>query len=173
MDWACTLKSEFMNQYVYRFTSGINNGTHSLCAYSLTACEPASLLVGRSFETSTVPNLKFPNNDSACERSYCQLRTSRTLSLFNDVPLRTRRVQKSLYKVNGESALLVLNGTLLNSDNAPLVLSRRYGTVNRGDFGQIFTIFINIFIMINLNSRFHMGISKYHVRATHIIHTQL
>ena len=30
-----------------------------------------SLLVGRSFETSTVPNLNFPNNDSACERSYC------------------------------------------------------------------------------------------------------
>ena len=25
-----------------------------------------------------------------------------------------------------------------------------YGTVNRGDFGQIFTIFINIFIMMNL-----------------------
>ena len=41
-----------------------------VCAYSLTACEPALLLVGRSFETSTVPNLKFPNNDSACERSY-------------------------------------------------------------------------------------------------------
>ena len=28
-----------------------------------------SLLVGRSFETSTLPNLKFPNYDSACERS--------------------------------------------------------------------------------------------------------
>ena len=26
--------------------------------------------MGRSFETSTVPNLKFPNYDSACERSY-------------------------------------------------------------------------------------------------------
>ena len=40
---------------------------------SLTACEPASLLVGRNFETLTVPNLKFPNYDSACERSYCKL----------------------------------------------------------------------------------------------------
>ena len=29
-----------------------------------------SLLVGRSFETSTVPNLKFPSYESACERSY-------------------------------------------------------------------------------------------------------
>ena len=29
-----------------------------------------ALLVGRSFETSTVPNLKFPNYDSVCERSY-------------------------------------------------------------------------------------------------------
>ena len=46
-------------------------------------------------------------------------------------------------------------------------------TVNRGDFGQIFIIFINIFIMIKLNSRFHMGISKYHVRATHTMYTQL
>ena len=27
--------------------------------------------MGRSFETSTVPNLQFPNYDSACERSYC------------------------------------------------------------------------------------------------------
>ena len=43
---------------------------HVVCPCSLTACEPASLLVGRSFETSTVPNLKFPNYDSACERSY-------------------------------------------------------------------------------------------------------
>ena len=31
-----------------------------------------SLLLGRSFETSTLQNLKFPNNDSACERSLCQ-----------------------------------------------------------------------------------------------------
>ena len=41
-----------------------------VCACSLTACETASLLVGCSFVTSTVPNLKFPNYDSACERSY-------------------------------------------------------------------------------------------------------
>ena len=27
--------------------------------------------MGRSFETLTVPNLKFTNYDSACERSYC------------------------------------------------------------------------------------------------------
>ena len=39
------------------------------CACNLTVCEPSSLLLGRSFETLTVPNLKFPNYDSACERS--------------------------------------------------------------------------------------------------------
>ena len=27
--------------------------------------------MGRSFETLTAPNLKFPNYDSACERSLC------------------------------------------------------------------------------------------------------
>ena len=41
-----------------------------VCTRSLTACGSASLLVGHSFETSTVPNLKFPNYDSACELSY-------------------------------------------------------------------------------------------------------
>ena len=45
-----------------------------VCACSLTTCEPASLLVGRSFETLTVPNLKFPiNYDSACELSFCNV----------------------------------------------------------------------------------------------------
>ena len=48
-----------------------------VCAYSLTACEPASLLVGRSFKTLTVPNLKFPNNDSACERSYYHIQNGK------------------------------------------------------------------------------------------------
>ena len=38
--------------------------------FSLTACEHAWLLVGRSSETLTVPNLKFPNYDTAYERSY-------------------------------------------------------------------------------------------------------
>ena len=52
------------------------------------------------------------------------LRTRRALSLFNNALLRTRRVL-SLYKVYGDSALLVLNGTSLNSINALLVL-RRY-----------------------------------------------
>ena len=43
-----------------------------VCTCSLTVYESASSLVGRSFETSTVPNLKFPNYDSACELSYSQ-----------------------------------------------------------------------------------------------------
>ena len=29
--------------------------------------------MGRSFKTSTVPNLKFPNYDSACELSFCNV----------------------------------------------------------------------------------------------------
>ena len=61
---------------------------------------------------------------SYIKRGYCQLRARRALSLFNNVALRTRRVL-SLYNVYGDSALLVLNGTLLNSINALLVLSRR------------------------------------------------
>ena len=47
------------------------------------------------------------------------------------------------------------------------------GTVNRDDFGQIYTIFYQYLPNDELNSRFHMGSSKYHVRATHIIHSTL
>ena len=43
--------------------------------------------------------------------------------IYEDVPLRTRRAL-SLYKVYGDSAPLVLNGTLLNSVNALLALGR-------------------------------------------------
>ena len=51
----------------------------------------------------------------------CQLIARRALSLFNDVPLRTRRAL-SLYDVYGDSTLLVLNGILLNSISALLAL---------------------------------------------------
>ena len=44
---------------------------------------------------------------------YRQLRARRAISIFKDVPLRTRRAL-SLYKVYGNSALLVLNRTSLN-----------------------------------------------------------
>ena len=58
---------------------------------------------------------------------YCtfrQLRAAkRGLTLFKDVLLRTRRLALSLYKVCGDNALLVLNGTSLNSINALLALS--------------------------------------------------
>ena len=56
---------------------------------------------------------------------YRQLRARRALLQLKDVPLRTRRVLL-LYKVNGNSALLVLNGISLNSDSAPLALSWQY-----------------------------------------------
>ena len=49
-----------------------------------------------------------------------------------------------------------------------------FGTVNRGDFGKIFTIFHKYSHNDELNSKFHKGISKYHVfRATHIIYSIL
>ena len=53
---------------------------------------------------------------------YCWLRA---LMQFKDVPLRTRRVL-SLYKLYGDSALLVLNGTVMNRINTLLALSRQY-----------------------------------------------
>ena len=53
-----------------------------------------------------------------------QLRARRALMQFNNVPLRTRTALL-LYKVYGDNALFVLNGTSMNSANALLVLSRR------------------------------------------------
>ena len=58
------------------------------------------------------------------ESKLCRLRARRALMLFKDVPLRTRRAL-SLYKVYGDNALLVHNGTSLNSISALLALSRR------------------------------------------------
>ena len=52
---------------------------------------------------------------------YHQLGGRRALSLLNNIQLRTRKVLL-LYKVNGNNALLVLNGTSLNSYNALLGL---------------------------------------------------
>ena len=53
------------------------------------------------------------------------LRTRRASMLFKDDPLRTRRVL-SLYKAYNDSALLVLNGTSLNSINDLLALSKQF-----------------------------------------------
>ena len=55
-------------------------------------------------------------------RIYRRLRARRALMLFNDAPLRTRRVLL-LYKVNYNSSLLVLNGMSLNGANILLVLN--------------------------------------------------
>ena len=51
-----------------------------------------------------------------------QLRARRALPLFKDILLRTRRAL-SLYKVYGNSALVGLNRTSLNSNNALLALN--------------------------------------------------
>ena len=53
------------------------------------------------------------------------VKSEKDIMLLNDVPLRTRRVL-SLYKVYGNSALLVLNRTSMNSVNTLLALSRQY-----------------------------------------------
>ena len=50
------------------------------------------------------------------------LRARRAQSMLKDVPLRTKRALL-LYNVYGDSTLLVLNGTPLNSDSALLVLN--------------------------------------------------
>ena len=52
-----------------------------------------------------------------------QLRTRRALLQLKDVLLRIRRVL-SLYKVYGDSALLILNGISLSCNNALLILNR-------------------------------------------------
>ena len=57
--------------------------------------------------------------------SYHKLRARRALLQFKDVTLRTRRAL-SLYKVNGNSALLVLNGISLICNNALLALNWQY-----------------------------------------------
>ena len=54
--------------------------------------------------------------------THSQLWARRALSIFKDVPLRTRWAL-TLYNVYGDSALLVLNGTSLSSDRAPLALN--------------------------------------------------
>ena len=53
---------------------------------------------------------------------YCRLRARRALTLFNNIPLRTRRAlsPQTLYS---DSPLLVLNGTSLNNINALLALN--------------------------------------------------
>ena len=56
------------------------------------------------------------------KRQSCQLRARRGLSQLNNVLLRARKVLL-LYKVYGDSALLVLNETSLNSFNALLVVN--------------------------------------------------
>ena len=61
---------------------------------------------------------------------YRQLRARRALMLLKDVPLRTRRAL-SLYKVYDNSALLVLNGTLLNSVNRAANVQRRVSLFSR------------------------------------------
>ena len=60
-------------------------------------------------------------NSDLVEHKYRQLRARRALLQLKDVPLRTRRALW-LYKVNGNSTLLVLNGTSLICKNALLAL---------------------------------------------------
>ena len=73
-------------------------------------------------------NITYLNNHLFKKKSlslqYRRLRARRALLQLKDVPLRTRRAL-SLYKVVGDSALLVLNGTSLSCNNALLALNWR------------------------------------------------
>ena len=62
-------------------------------------------------------------------RLYRQLKVRRALLQIKDVPLRTRRALL-LYKVYGDSAFLVLNGTALICNNALVALQWRYARVH-------------------------------------------
>ena len=64
---------------------------------------------------------------------YRQLRARRALLQFKDIPLKTRRALL-LYKVYGDSALLVFNGTSLICNNALLALNWRHMTFKDNDF---------------------------------------
>ena len=55
---------------------------------------------------------------------HCQFRARRALSLFKDVPLKTRRAL-SPQTLSSNSSLLVLNRTTVNIDSALLALNRR------------------------------------------------
>ena len=61
---------------------------------------------------------------SVMSRTYCHLRARRALLQFKDVPLRNKKALL-LYKICGDSTLLVLNGTSLNCNNAHLALNWR------------------------------------------------
>ena len=64
-----------------------------------------------------------PHNMELYHRSISSVKSKKGVNDL-DVPLRTRRVLLLTYKVYGDSAILVLNSTSLNSVNALLALSR-------------------------------------------------
>ena len=60
-----------------------------------------------------------------CHRTVCRLRVRRALMLVQRCSALNQKGAISLYKVNGDSALLVLNRTSSNNINALLALSWR------------------------------------------------
>ena len=98
----------FMNGVVKEWGWFVNKLHHSICYVHLKICTKIhiSFQAWRTYE---------------CKDTYCQLRARslKGITLFKDLPLRTRRAL-SLYKVYRDSGLLVLNRTLLNSINALL-----------------------------------------------------
>ena len=81
-----------------------------------------------------------------------QLRARRALSIFKDVPLRTRRALL-LHKVYGDSALLVLNGT---SDDMPLNMSSvEKQTVTHNSRSQFFFPILACRKLICMHQNFH------------------
>ena len=72
-----------------------------------------------------------------CMFTFHQLRARRALVQLKDIPLRTRKALP-LYRVHGDSALLVLNRTPLNCNNTLLALNWRFVLFYLADLKNIF-----------------------------------
>ena len=90
-----------------------------------------------------------PSQQQRCNRGNVHIvswEPGRALMQFKDVPLRTRRALL-LYKVYGNSALLVLNGTSLICNNALLALNWRHTFMPLIKWDKFFTSYLfKIFI---------------------------
>ena len=92
-----------------------------LLSANLTTREHVFVLLNAKNESREINSVY---SSQPLDKSFMSKSTRRALTLFNHVPLSTRRaLHVSLYKVYANSVLLVLNRTLLHGINALLVLS--------------------------------------------------
>ena len=117
-------------------TSDFNSVLVTISSYKK---HPFSRLSREIFPRLQPQNTPFPEK-MGMRPLYRQLRARRALLQLKDVLLRTRRALL-LYKVNGNSALLVLNRTSLICNSALLALSWRYAFEwGRGCLRDSFTV---------------------------------